>query len=73
MHNGTDIFAQQGIISISEKRNHMGQGLGEYGGRGGGGGECGDEAKQLLFLSLKSPQLLWRYERGHSHVEDGHV
>ena len=46
----------------------MGQDLGEYGGRGGGG-ECGDETKQLLFLSLKSPQLLWRYERGHSHVE----
>ena len=43
---GTGIFAQQGMISISEtKRNHMGQGLGNTGG----------EAKQLLFLSLKTP------------------
>ena len=49
---GTGISAQQGMLSISEtKRNHMGQGLGGGGGGGGGGGE----AKQLLFLSSKTP------------------
>ena len=43
---GTGISAQQGMLSISEtKRNHMGQGLGNTGG----------EAKQLLFLSSKTP------------------
>ena len=43
---GTGISAQQGMLSISEtKRNHMGQGLGNMGG----------EAKQLLFLSSKTP------------------
>ena len=61
---GTGISAQQGMLSISEtKRNHMGQGLGNKGG----------EAKQLLFLSSKTPKLLRRYELGHCHVEDGHV
>ena len=49
---GTGISAQQGMLSISEtKRNHMGQGLGNTGGGVGGGGE----AKQLLFLSSKTP------------------
>ena len=43
---GTGISAQQGMLSISEtKRNHMGQGL----------GNTGREAKQLLFLSSKTP------------------
>ena len=64
MHVGTGISAQQGMISISEtKRNHMGQGLGNKEG----------EAKQLLFLSSKTLQLLRRYEQEHCHVEDGHV
>ena len=59
---GTGISTQQGMISILEtKRNHMWQGLGNKGG----------EAKQLLFLSSKTPQLLRRYEREHCHVEDG--
>ena len=50
---GTGISAQQGMLSISEtKRNHMGQGLGNT--WGGGGGGVG-EAKQLLFLSSKMP------------------
>ena len=36
---GTGIFAQQGMLSISEtKRNHMGARSAEYGVRGGGGG-----------------------------------
>ena len=49
MHVGNGISAQQGMISISEtKRYHMGQGLGNTGGGGG-------EAKQLLFLSSKTP------------------
>ena len=44
---GTGISAQQGMLSISEtKRNHMGQGQGNTG---------GGEAKQLLFLSSKTP------------------
>jgi hypothetical protein len=61
---GTCISAQQGRISISKtKRNHIGQGL-EY---------TGGEAKQLLFLFLKTPKLLRRYERGHCHVEDGYA
>ena len=43
---GTGISAQQGMLSISEtKRTHMGQGL----------GNTGSEAKQLLFLSSKTP------------------
>ena len=47
---GIGISAQQGMLSISEtKRNHMGQGLGNRGGGGGG------EAKQLRFLSSKTP------------------
>ena len=50
---GTGISGQQGMLSISEtKINHMGQGLGNTGGGGGGGG---GEAKQLLFLSSKTP------------------
>ena len=36
-------------------------------------GEYGGEAKQLLFLSSKTPYLLRRDELGHCHVEDGHV
>ena len=36
-----------------QKKNHMGQGLGNTGGGGGGGG-VGD-AKKLLFLSSKTP------------------
>ena len=61
---GTGISAQQEMLSISEtKRNHIGQGLGNTGG----------EAKQLRFLSSKTPLLLRRYELGHCHVEDGHV
>ena len=35
--------------------------------------EYGGEAKQLRFLSSKTPKLLRRYERRHCHVEDGHV
>ena len=31
--------------------------------------ETGGEAKKLLFLSSKTR----RYDRGHCHVEDGHV
>ena len=46
MHAGTGNSAQQGMISISDtKINHMGQGL----------GNTGVEAKQLLFLSSKTP------------------
>ena len=64
MHIGTGISAQQGMISISAtKRNHIGQGLGNMVG----------EAKQLLFLSSKPPKLLRSNERGHCHVEDGHI
>ena len=64
MHVRTGISAPQGMISISgTKRNHLGQGLGNTVG----------EAKQLLFLSSKTPKLLRRYERGYCHVEDGHV
>ena len=52
------------MISFTEtKGNHMGQDLLNTGG----------EAKQLLFLSSKTPQLLRKCERGHCHVEDGHV
>ena len=40
---------------------------------GAGSGEYRGEAKQLLFLSSKTPLLLRRYELGHCHVEDGHV
>ena len=31
------------------------------------------EAKQLLFLSSKTPKLLRRYERGHCQVDGGYV
>ena len=59
MHVGTGISAQQGMISISEtKRNHMGQGLGNTGVR-----------QNIYFVFLQKR----RYERGHCHVEDGHV
>ena len=55
------------MISISETKNHMVQGLGDTWGGGGG------EAKQLPFLSSNTPKLLRRYEQEHCHVEDGHV
>ena len=62
MHVETGISAQQGTISISEtKRNHMGQGLGNTGGK----------AKQLFFSFFENAATM--YERGHCHVEDGHV
>ena len=38
MHVGIGISAQQGLISISETKNHMGQGLGNTQGGGGAGG-----------------------------------
>ena len=51
---GTGISAQQGMLSISErKKKSHGARSGEY--RGGGGGVGGGEAKQLLFLSSKTP------------------
>ena len=57
---GTGTSTQQGMLSISETKTKRG---------GGGGGG----AKQLLFLSSKTPLLLRRYELGYCHVEDGHV
>ena len=52
-------------FNFGNKKKSHGARSGEYGG--------GGEAKQLLFLSSKMPQLLRRYELGHCHVEDGHV
>ena len=57
------------MISISDTQiNHMGQGLRNWGGGGGGGGGRG---KTVTFSFFKNALTI--AERGHCHVEDGHV
>ena len=77
MHVGTGISAQQGMNSISKtKRNYIGQGLGNTGGGGGGGGGGGARGKTVTFLFLQKRRNVCggtMYERGHCHVEVGHV
>ena len=55
------------MISISDTQiNHMGQGLRNWGGGGGGG-----RGKTVTFSFFKNALTI--AERGHCHVEDGHV
>ena len=51
MHVRTGICPARNDFSFGNKKNHMGQGLGNTGVCVGGGGG----AEQLLFLSSKTP------------------